>query len=107
MKRLRLGLPVVPLLLVALLALMQYPLWLGKGSWLRVWDLDRQLRAQKETNRKLELRNAAVEADVRDLKQGLEAIEERARYELGMAKSDEVFFRVVDASSTQSRPQPK
>lgn len=100
MKRL----PLTPVLLAALIALMQYPLWLGKGSWLRVWDLDRQIQAQKEINRKLQVRNSAIEADVRDLKQGLEAIEERARYELGMVKPDEVFFRVVDAS-TETRAQ--
>ena len=90
--------PLAPLGLIALIALMQYPLWLGKGSWLRVWELDRQVQAQKQVNQRLQLRNAAVEADVRDLKQGLEAIEERARYELGMIKQDEVFFHLVDAS---------
>ena len=101
MKRL----PLTALLLLALIALMQYPLWLGKGSWLKVWDLDRQLQAQKDINRKLQIRNAALEADVRDLKQGLEAIEERARYDLGMVKPDEVFFRIVDASGrAESRP---
>jgi cell division protein FtsB len=88
--------PLVPLVLVALIALMQYPLWLGKGSWLRVWELDRQARMQRETNDKLQKRNSALEAEVRDLKQGLEAIEERARYQLGMIKQDEVFFRLVD-----------
>jgi cell division protein FtsB len=105
MNRPRINIPFIPLVLIALIALMQYPLWLGKGSWLRVWDLDRQLRAQKDTNQKLQLRNAAVEADVRDLKQGFEAIEERARYELGMVKSDELFFHVVDgAGSSQAKP---
>jgi cell division protein FtsB len=100
MKRL----PLTPMLLAAIIALMQYPLWLGKGSWLRVWDLDRQLQAQKEINRNLQVRNSAIEADVGDLKQGLEAIEERARYELGMVKLDELFFHVVDASGA---PPPR
>jgi cell division protein FtsB len=99
MKPLRINIPFIPVILIALIALMQYPLWLGKGSWLKVWDMDRQLKAQKDTNQKLALRNAAVEADVHDLKQGLEAIEERARYDLGMVKSDEVFFHIVDAAS--------
>jgi cell division protein FtsB len=98
-------LPLTPVLLAVLIALMQYPLWLGKGSWLRVWDLDRQLQAQKDVNRKLQVRNSAIEADVRDLKQGLEAIEERARYELGMVKPDEVFFHIVDGSGETS-PHP-
>jgi cell division protein FtsB len=82
--------------LVGLIVLVQYPLWLGKGGWLRVWEIDRQLSAQQATNRALEVRNGALEAEVRDLKQGLEAIEERARYELGMIKPGEVFFQVIE-----------
>jgi cell division protein FtsB len=80
--------------LVAFIALLQYPLWLGKGGWLRVWDMDRQLQAQREINRKLEGRNAGLDAEVRDLKTGLEAVEERARYELGLVKEGEVFIQV-------------
>jgi cell division protein FtsB len=79
--------------LIALLALLQYPLWLGKGSWLRVWELDRQLSIQRAANHKHELRNAALESDVGDLKQGYVAIEEIARYELGMIRSDEIFVQ--------------
>ncbi|MCF8149260.1 MAG: cell division protein FtsB [Burkholderiaceae bacterium] len=82
------------LALVVLIALLQYPLWLGKGGWLRVWDSDRQLQTQRETNQKLEQRNAALDAEVRDLKAGYEAIEERARYDLGMIKEGEIFVQV-------------
>ena len=82
------------LVLVVLIALLEYPLWLGKGSWLRVWDYDRQLQAQREVNQKLEQRNAGLDAEVRDLKSGFEAIEERARYELGMIKEGEIFVQV-------------
>ena len=78
----------------ALILAIQYPLWLGKGGWLRVWDVDRQLDAQQQKNARLETRNNALAAEVKDLKQGHEAIEERARYELGMVKNDEVFFQV-------------
>jgi len=78
----------------ALIVAIQYPLWLGKGGWLRVWDVDRQLDEQRAKNARLETRNAALGAEVKDLKQGTEAIEERARYELGMVKNDEVFFQV-------------
>jgi cell division protein FtsB len=78
----------------ALILAIQYPLWLGKGGWLRVWEVDRQLDAQQMKNTRLETRNNALAADVKDLKQGHEAIEERARYELGMVKSDEVFFQI-------------
>ena len=78
---------------VALIAAIQYPLWLGKGGWMRVWDVDHQVEAQHARNAGLETRNAALAAEVRDLKQGFDAIEERARYELGMVKNDEVFFQ--------------
>jgi cell division protein FtsB len=81
-------------ILVALIVLLQYPLWLGKGGWLRVWEVDRQLAAQREVNQKLESRNAGLDAEVRDLKTGLEAVEERARYELGMIKEGEIFVQV-------------
>ena len=81
-------------ILVALILAIQYPLWLGKGGWLRVWDVDRQLEAQNAKNESLESRNGALAAEVKDLKQGTDAIEERARYELGMVKSDEVFFQL-------------
>jgi cell division protein FtsB len=80
--------------LVALILAIQYPLWLGKGGWLRVWEVDRLLDAQQHKNAGLETRNGALAAEVKDLKQGHDAIEERARYELGMVKSDEVFFQV-------------
>ncbi len=89
---------VLTLTLAALIALIQYPLWLGKGSWFRVWEVDQQIRAQRETNRQLQARNAALEAEVRDLKVGLEAIEERARSELGMVRQDEIFFQLLEAS---------
>jgi cell division protein FtsB len=82
--------------LAALIVLLQYPLWLGKGGWLRVLDLDRQVTQQKDSNARLRARNDAMDAEVRDLKQGYDAIEERARYELGMIRQDEIFFRVLD-----------
>ncbi|MBI5897877.1 MAG: cell division protein FtsB [Rhodocyclales bacterium] len=82
------------LILLLIIALLQYPLWLGKGGWVRVWEYERQVQAQREVNQKLEQRNAALDAEVRDLKAGYEAIEERARYELGMIKDGEVFVQV-------------
>ncbi|MGH8661733.1 MAG: cell division protein FtsB, partial [Burkholderiales bacterium] len=83
------------LALAVLIVLIQYPLWFGKGSWLRVWEVDQQIRAQHEANRRLQARNAGLEAEVRDLKVGLDAIEERARAELGMIRQDEIFFQVL------------
>ena len=82
--------------LLALIALLQYPLWLGKGGWLKVWDYDRQLQQQKDVTRKLEIRNAGLDAEVRDLKQGYDAIEERARFELGMVRQDETFVQIPE-----------
>jgi cell division protein FtsB len=84
------------LTLATLIALIQYPLWLGKGSWLRVLEVDQQIHAQREVNRRLQARNAALDAEVRDLKEGMDAIEERARSELGMVKHDEIFFQFTD-----------
>ena len=89
---------VLTLTLAVLIALIQYPLWLGKGSWFRVWEVDQQIRAQRNTNRQLQARNNALDAEVRDLKVGLDAIEERARSELGMIKQDEIFFQVLEAA---------
>lgn len=94
------------LALAALIVLLQYPLWLGKGSWLRVWDVDQQIRAQRETNHRLQARNSALEAEVRDLKVGGEALEERARSELGMIRQDEIFFQVPEAVRSLPAPEP-
>jgi cell division protein FtsB len=82
------------LIFAVLILALQYPIWLGKGGWLRVRELDRQVDAQEKLNTGLAARNAALDADVRDLKQGYEAIEERARSELGMIRHDEVFFQL-------------
>ena len=93
---------ILSLVLAALIALIQYPLWLGKGSWLRVWEVESEIRAQREVNTRLRTRNVAMDAEVRDLKQGFEAIEERARSELGMVRSDEIFFQLMDLKPRSS-----
>lgn len=82
--------------LLVFIGLIQYPLWLGKGGWLRVWEYDRQLEQQREVTRGLEIRNAGLDAEVRDLKQGYDAIEERARFDLGMIKQDESFIQIPE-----------
>ena len=96
---------VLTLTLAALIVPIQYPLWLGKGSWFRVWEVDQQIRAQREANRQLQARNSALEAEVRDLKVGLDAIEERARSELGMIRQDEIFFQVLEAAPAAAPPR--
>ncbi len=95
------------LIFVALIVALQYPLWLGKGSWLRVWEVDRAATQQNEINQKLRARNASLDAEVRDLKQGYDAIEERARSELGMIKRDEIFFQVLEESKPAAHLQPE
>lgn len=92
--------------LMALIVLIQYPLWFGKGSWMRVWDVDQQIKSQKEKNAGLKTRNSVLEAEVRDLKQGFDAVEERARSELGMIKQDEVFFQVLERGQTLPAGKP-
>lgn len=93
--------------LVSMIALLQYPLWLGKGSWLRVWEINQQLISQRETNKEWTVRNAALDAEVRDLKQGYDAIEEIARSELGMIKQGKIFFKVVDNNEDNVDPSGK
>lgn len=90
--------------LLVLAVLIQYPLWLGKGGWVGVWEIDRQLQDQKAKNDALQARNEALAAEVRDLKQGLDAVEERARFELGMIRQDEVFFQLVQPESPAPAP---
>jgi cell division protein FtsB len=92
-------------ILGALILLIQVPLWLGKGGWLRAWDVDRQVAGARARNAQLEGRNAVLAAEVRDLKQGTEAVEERARYELGMTRPDEVFFQIQNDQSPATRNQ--
>jgi len=83
------------IVLVALLGLIQYPLWLGKGGWFRVWDLQKQVAKQHDINDSLRARNVAMQAEVNDLASGTEALEERARGELGMMREGEVFVNIL------------
>lgn len=83
-------------ILLGLLLALQYPLWFGNGSAVAAWHLHQQVKAQKTENERLAERNQALIAEVVDLKHGLDAIEERARAELGMVKQGETFFQVVE-----------
>jgi cell division protein FtsB len=82
--------------LAGLLILLQYPLWFGSGGVYAVWKLRREIAAQREENASLRERNQTLAAEVVDLKQGLAAIEERARIELGMIKQGETFYQVIE-----------
>lgn len=86
----------IVIVLAILLLLLQYKLWLGNGSIPRVWELKQALEMQRDENEHLRERNLALEADVKDLREGLEAIEERARMELGMVREGETFFQIVN-----------
>ncbi|SCZ85992.1 cell division protein FtsB [Nitrosomonas mobilis] len=81
--------------LVTLIALAQYPLWYGKGGWLEVTQMKRQVAALQESNQSSQQENTILEAEVDNLKVGLDAIEELARSELGMIRQGELFFRVM------------
>ena len=78
-----------------LLVLLQHRLWMTDGGLREVWQLEAALGEQTEINRSLASRNAALEAEVLDLKQGLDAVEERARAELGMVREDETFYQIT------------
>jgi cell division protein FtsB len=86
-------------ILVGLVVVLQYPLWLGRGGWLRAWEIEKDLQAQRERNRSLENRNASLDAEVDDLKTGADAIEERARYDLGLVRPGEIFVQVPRTSA--------
>ncbi len=92
----------------ALLVAVQWPLWFGKGGWLRVWELQRAIATQQEHNATLVARNGVLVAEVRSLKEGREAIEERARQELQMTRSDEILFQLVrpNADNGSKAPPP-
>ena len=84
------------LILLLLLVVLQYRLWVGDGSLAEVWQLHQDVEQQREENLRLQDRNAALDAEVKDLKQGLEPVEERAREKLGMVKKDETFYQIVE-----------
>jgi cell division protein FtsB len=86
------------LILVLILALvgLQYKLWLGDGGIYQWIDLEKKLAAQESENEKLSVRNRAIEADIVELQSGDQALEEQARYELGMVKTDEIYYQFVD-----------
>ena len=92
----------VTLALLALLALVHAELWFGKGGVPRVMELDAKLRAQQAENDAARTRNDRLTAEVRDLKEGLEMVEEKARFELGMVKPDEILVQI-----STPRPSPR
>jgi cell division protein FtsB len=94
----------VTIALAALLVAVQWPLWFGKGGWLRVSELERQLAAQKAVNAELAERNAQVAAEVSSLREGRGAIEERARHDLNMVRDGETFFQLIGNRADPTPP---
>jgi cell division protein FtsB len=82
--------------LLLLLVILQITLWFGGGGLLELWQQHQEVEAQREENARLRERNEALNAEVLDLKQGLDAVEEHAREDLGMVKEGEVFYQVVE-----------
>ena len=97
------------LVLVALAGLIQYPLWMGRGGWLSVWDMQEHVATQRGINEGLRARNVALLAEVDDLRTGTEAAEERARAELGMMRQSELFVQVLppDVKPPEIKPSSK
>ena len=93
----------VALILLILLIALELKLWAGEGGMRDVWRLQKQLAEQKEENLMLRQRNEKLSAEVQDLKNGKEAIEERARSELGLIKPGEVFYHVVDPPAGEKK----
>lgn len=93
------------LILATLTIAVQYPLWWGKGGWLRVQELQNEVASRNETNEALVARNNALAAEVQDLKSGTQAIEERARGEMGMTKDGEIFVQIL--APHEAEPQIK
>jgi len=91
------------ILLMLMLIGLQYRLWFGEPSLRQVWELERQIQSQIEENQQLAERNQRLEAEVMDLKQGLKAIEERARSEMGMVREGETFYQLVEPTPERRR----
>jgi cell division protein FtsB len=90
------GVRIVLYALAGLLLVLQYPLWFGSGGILNAWQLRHEISGQQSENARLRERNQTLEAEVADLKSGHDALEERARRELGMVKKGESFYQVIE-----------
>lgn len=87
---------IISFILVGIIIVLQYSLWVGPGSMSSAWRLKKQLAAQEQENDKLRQRNEVLLAEIKDLKHGHAAIEERARTELGMVKKGETFYQIIE-----------
>ncbi|MFB9068546.1 cell division protein FtsB [Pseudofulvimonas gallinarii] len=97
---------VLIVVMLFLIVFLQLKLW-GRDGVPKVRALEQSITAQQAENARLKARNAALEAEVRNLKEGREAIEERARAELGLIGRDETFYHVIDGAAVPARPERK
>ena len=89
------GSRLIPAILVTLLVIVQAQLWFGRGSLRNVAELERELQQEKQANEEAHRVNEQLSAEVNDLKEGLNMVEERARHELGMVKPNEIYVQIV------------
>ncbi len=92
------------LTLLALFLLIQYPLWFGQGGWFAVWELEQKVAEQRTVNEGIRQRNLAMEAEVEDLRVGTQAIEERARTDLGLMLDEEVYVQILSPEVPTKEP---
>jgi len=92
------------LTLLALFLLIQYPLWFGQGGWFAVWELEQKVAEQRSVNEGIRQRNMAMEAEVEDLRVGTQAIEERARTDLGLMLDKEVYVQILPPEVSPKGP---
>ena len=97
---------IIAIILLVLLLLLQYRIWLGDGGLPQVLKLDAQIETVQHKVEQLQERNQALDAEVIDLKTGLQAIEERARSELGMMHKDDVYYQVIENSADERSQEP-
>jgi len=91
-------------ILLVVLVILQYRLWIGRGSLAEVHDLKKEIAAEQAALVKLQARNEVLEAEVKDLHSGLEALEERARTDLGMIKQGETFLQIIEPRKVKKQP---
>src|SRR5215468_4326303 len=94
------------IVLVLLALAIQWPLWFGRGGWLQAWQLQADLERRRAANVELEVRNAALAAEVQSLREGREAIEEQARMQLNMIRGDETFFQFIPGAPPAGAKPP-
>ncbi|MGH8658325.1 MAG: cell division protein FtsB [Gammaproteobacteria bacterium] len=97
---------VLAVVLMLLLVALQCKLWLGEDGLQEIWELRRAIESQQAENKRLSERNQGLAAEVADLKHGLEAVEERARSEMGMIKKGEVFYHIIDEEAGDPKRRP-